>query len=92
MEDATEANGSVEPGISLRFGPVKNEDAEMGDAAADVNASGPNKRKSRASASQKISYAESESSGDEEDKPLVRCALYRNPPTFSNCDAVCCCC
>ena len=90
MEDATEANGSVEPGVSLRFGPVKSEDVEMGDADADANASGPNKRKSRASAGQNISYAESDGSGGEEDKPLVRFALNRNLPTFPNRDAVCC--
>lgn len=81
MEDANEANGQVDPGISLRFGPVKSEDVQMEDAEADGNALGPSKRKSRASTSQKMSYAEPESS-EEEDKPLVRYALHANPPTL----------
>lgn len=70
MEDATEANGHVDPGISIRFGPVKSEDTEMDDAGSDALAG---KRKSRTSVDQK-SYAEPESS-EEEDQPLVRRAL-----------------
>lgn len=71
MEDATDTNGHVDPGISIRFGPVKSEDTEMDDAGSDALAG---KRKSRASVDQKKSYAELESS-EEEDQPLVRHAL-----------------
>lgn len=68
MEDAPDTNGHVDPGVSVRFGPVKKEE----DAGSDTNASG--KRKTRTSVDQKKSYAEPESSG-EEDRPLVRYAL-----------------
>ena len=71
MEDTTETNGHVDPGISIRFGPVKSEDIEMEDAGSDALAG---KRKSRTSVDQKKSYAEPESS-EEEDQPLVRHAL-----------------
>lgn len=67
MEDAPDTNGHVDPGVSVRFGPVKKEDA-----GSDTNASG--KRKTRTSVDQKKSYAEPESS-EEEDQPLVRYAL-----------------
>lgn len=79
MEDATETNGHVDPGVSVRFGPVKNEDVDMDDAA---NAHGASKRRSRTSVGQKQSYAEPESS-EEEDQPLVRHTLR-----FSTRDAV----
>jgi DNA topoisomerase-1 len=74
MGDATETNGHVEPGISNRFGPVqKDGDIQMTDAGPQTNGS-ISKRKSRASVDKKMSYAEPESS--EEDQPLVR----RNQP------------
>lgn len=62
-------NGDVDPGVSIRFGPVQDEDVKMNDADAETG--GVSKRKSRASINQKKSYAEPESS-DEEDQPLVR--------------------
>lgn len=71
MEDATETNGHVDPGVSIRFGPVKSEDSEMKDAESEAQAG---KRKTRTSVDQKKSYAEPESS-EEEDQPLVRRAL-----------------
>ena len=62
------ANGDLDPGVSIRFGPVQDRDVEMEDAD---ETRGPNsKRKSRASIDQRKSYAEPESSEDE--KPLVR--------------------
>lgn len=81
MGDHNGTNGHVEPGVSLRFGPVQSEDAQMEDAETDANAPGPSKRKARASTSQRPSYAEPDSS-EEEDKPLVRYALHANLPTF----------
>lgn len=60
--------------ISVRFGPVQNNDIKMEDAD-DVR--GASKRKARTSVGQKKSYVEPESSEDE-DKPLVRCVPYLN--------------
>lgn len=74
---ATEMNGHVDPGVSLRFGPVEKEDVDMPDAEAEANGTGASKRKARESAGQRKSYAEPESSEEEEDKPLVRSALQR---------------
>lgn len=61
-------NGHVDPGVSIRFGPVQDKDVKMEDVEGD--ALGASKRKSRASIGEKKSYAEAESS--EEDEPLVR--------------------
>lgn len=72
---ATETNGHVDPGVSIRFGPVKFEnDVEMADA--DAQAGAASKRKSRNSVGQIKSYAEPESS--EEDQPLVRHTYLRH--------------
>ncbi|KAJ5157001.1 DNA topoisomerase 1 [Penicillium canariense] len=58
-------NGDLDPGISVRFGPVQDKDVEM----KDVNAHAVSKRKSRISIDKK-SYAEAESS--EDDQPLSK--------------------
>ncbi|XHF98215.1 hypothetical protein AWENTII_001780 [Aspergillus wentii] len=68
MDNATETNGHVDPGVSIRFGPVKTEDVDMEDADAEDRGAG--KRKARTSIGQK-SYAEPESS-EEEDQPLSK--------------------
>ncbi|KAJ5763503.1 hypothetical protein N7533_002184 [Penicillium manginii] len=60
-------NGTVEPGVSIRFGPVQDKDVDMEDA----DAHGVSKRKSRASIDNKKTYAEPESS-DEDDQPLSK--------------------
>jgi DNA topoisomerase-1 len=52
--------------MSVRFGPVQDKDVEMKDADAPALS----KRKSRASIDKKKSYAEPETS--EDDQPLVR--------------------
>lgn len=66
MEDA-DTNGHVDPGVSIRFGPVQGKDTGVDDAE-----SGAAKRKSRISIDQpRKSYAEPESS-EEDDQPLVR--------------------
>ncbi|KAL4931732.1 DNA topoisomerase 1 [Aspergillus undulatus] len=65
---ATEINGHVDPGVSIRFGAVqKDGDVEMNDADGAASAS---KRKARTSVGQAKSYAEPESS--EEDEPLSK--------------------
>lgn len=69
MADAPDANGDVEPGISVRFGPVQDNESNKADTENDVNGGGANKRKTRGSVGQRKSYAEPESSG--EDEPLV---------------------
>lgn len=63
-----DTNGHVDPGVSIRFGPVEDKDVKMEDA--EDGALGASKRKSRASIGEKKSYAEEESS--EEEEPLVR--------------------
>lgn len=71
MEPTTPSNEHVEPGISIRYGVIEPGDIEMKDAGATENGAGPSKRKSRAGAGNRKSYAEMESS-EEDDKPLVR--------------------
>jgi len=66
-------NGHVDPGVSIRFGPVEDKDVKMEDAEDDAIAA--IKRKSRTSVGEKKSYAEAESS--EEDQPLVRLTPLR---------------
>ncbi|KAI9372778.1 hypothetical protein BJX61DRAFT_422305 [Aspergillus egyptiacus] len=68
VNGASDANGHVDPGVSIRFGPVhKDDDVEMKDAAGPGGAS---KRKTRTSVGQAKSYAEPETS--EEDEPLSK--------------------
>ncbi|KAJ6037345.1 hypothetical protein N7540_001624 [Penicillium herquei] len=61
-------NGDLDPGVSVRFGPVQDADVDMKDVDAARSAS---KRKSRISMDRKKSYVEPESS-EEEDKPLSK--------------------
>lgn len=70
-------NGDLDPGLSVRFGPVRGKDVEM----KDVDGPALSKRKSRASIDNKKSYAEPESS--EDDQPLVRYTLARNSSYFA---------
>ncbi|KAE8376735.1 hypothetical protein BDV26DRAFT_265089 [Aspergillus bertholletiae] len=71
MGDATGTNGHLKPGISNRFGPVqKDKDVQMTDADAQDNGAF-SKRKARTSIGQRKSYAEPESS-EEEDQPLSK--------------------
>lgn len=55
--------------MTIHFGPADDGDVEMPDA--DVNGTVQGKRKSRSSAAN-YSYAEQESSEEDDDKPLVR--------------------
>ena len=68
MDKAMPSNGDVQPGISIRNGPVEQVDTTMTDVN-DVQTNGYTKRKVRESLN-KPSYAENESSDD--DEPLVR--------------------
>lgn len=71
MDKANPSNSHVEPGISIRNGPVAEMDVVPDAAGPELNGNGPSKRKSRGSIGHKVSYAEAESSEDD-DKPLVR--------------------
>lgn len=68
MGNNMKTNGDMNPGVSIRFGPVGDEDVDMDDVVDGVNGHGAGKRKARVSAASK-SYAEADSS--EDDKPLV---------------------
>jgi hypothetical protein len=67
MDKQVPSNGHVEPGISIRMGPV--DPMEVDEPATNGNANG--KRKARSSITNSKSYKDASSSG-EDDKPLVR--------------------
>jgi DNA topoisomerase-1 len=67
MDKEVPSNGHVEPGISIRMGPV--DDMDLDEPATNGNANG--KRKARSSITNGKSYKD-HSSSDEDDKPLVR--------------------
>jgi hypothetical protein len=66
MDKQIPSNGHVEPGISIRMGPV--DAMEVDSPATNGNANG--KRKARSSITNGKSYKDASSSG-EDDKPLV---------------------
>lgn len=70
LDKEVPSNGHVEPGISIRMGPV--EDMDVDEPATNGNANG--KRKARSSITNGKSYKHE--SSEEDDKPLVR-ALIR---------------
>jgi DNA topoisomerase-1 len=61
------SNGHVEPGISIRMGPV---DDSMDVDAPETNGNANGKRKARSSITNGKSYKDA-SSSEEDDKPLV---------------------
>jgi hypothetical protein len=67
MDKQVPSNGHVEPGISIRMGPV--DDMDVDAPATNGNANG--KRKARSSITNSKSYKDA-SSSEEDDKPLVR--------------------
>ncbi|KAH8700624.1 topoisomerase I [Talaromyces proteolyticus] len=69
MGGTANTNGNLNPGISIRFGPVGDEDTAMGDAPGEANGHTAGKRKARLSAGKK-SYVDPDSS--EDDKPLSK--------------------
>lgn len=68
MDKQIPSNGQLEPGISLRNGPVDEMDVD----APATNGAANGKRKSRPSLSNGKSYKEASSSDEEDSKPLVR--------------------
>lgn len=68
MDKAVPSSGAVQPGISIRNGPVEQMDTLMKDVG-EVHTNGHTKRKVRESLTKPL-YAEAESSDD--DEPLVR--------------------
>ena len=73
MDKGIQSNGHVEPGISLRMGPVEQMDVDGPDyQTSHVNGTSTVKRKSRGSLSKGKTYKEPTSSEDDDDEPLVR--------------------
>lgn len=66
LDKQVPSNGHVEPGISIRMGPVDNMDVD----APATNGAANGKRKARNSIPNGKSYKDA-SSSDEDDKPLV---------------------
>ena len=75
MDKALPSNAVVQPGISIRNGPVEQVDTLMTDGNEALT-NGHSKRKVRESLN-KPSYAEAESSDD--DEPLVRAKTISCP-------------
>ena len=71
MDKAVPSSGAVQPGISIRNGPVEQMDTLMTDVN-EIQTNGHTKRKVRESLN-KPSYADAESSDD--DEPLVRAQI-----------------
>jgi len=70
MDKQVPSNGHVEPGISIRMGPV--DDMDVDAPATNANVNGANgKRKARGSLNNGKTYKDA-SSSEEDDKPLVR--------------------
>jgi DNA topoisomerase-1 len=67
MDKQVPSNGHIEPGISIRMGPVDDMDVDTPDTNGNANG----KRKARSSISNSKSYKDASSSEDD-DKPLVR--------------------
>lgn len=67
MDKELPSNGHVEPGVSIRMGPVEDMDVDTPQTNGHVNG----KRKARSSMTNGRSYKEASSSEDD-DKPLVR--------------------
>lgn len=74
MDKQLPANGHVEPGISIRMGPVNDMDVNA------PNGTTNGKRKSRGSIPT-ASYKDHSASEDDDDKPLV--GLHTDPSTLS---------
>ena len=68
MDAEAPSNGHVEPGISIRMGPI--DDSKMDVDAPETNGNANGKRKARTSVGNSKSYKDASSSEDD-DKPLV---------------------
>lgn len=71
MDKQVPSNGHVEPGISIRMGPVDEMDVD----APATNGAANGKRKARTSIPNGRSYKDA-SSSEEDDKPLVRPTVH----------------
>jgi DNA topoisomerase-1 len=69
MDAEAPSNGHIEPGISIRMGPI--DDNKMDVDAPETNGNASVKRKARTSVANSKSYKDASSSEDD-DKPLVR--------------------
>lgn len=78
MNAEAPSNGHVEPGISIRMGPI--DDSKMDVDAPETNGNVNGKRKARTSAANGKSY-EDASNSEDDDKPLVR-LFVRSVRTF----------
>lgn len=67
MDAQLPSNGHIEPGVSIRMGPVEDMDVDAAPTNGNING----KRKARSSLTNGKSYKE-QSSSEEDDKPLVR--------------------
>lgn len=72
MDADVPSNGHVEPGISIRMGPVQ--DDKMDVDAPETNGNTNGKRKARTSVANSKTYKDASSSEDD-DKPLVCLSL-----------------
>lgn len=72
MDKQLPSNGTVNPGISIRHGPVEDTNMDDGPPVTNgaTNGAANGKRKSRGSISK--TYKEATSSDEDENKPLVR--------------------
>ncbi|KAF2266053.1 DNA topoisomerase 1 [Lojkania enalia] len=68
MDKQTPSNGHIEPGVSIRMGPVEDMDVDVPLTNGNVNG----KRKSRVSLTNGKSYKEASSSEEDDDKPLSK--------------------
>lgn len=78
MNAEAPSNGHVEPGISIRMGPI--DDSKMDVDAPETNGNANGKRKARTSVANGKSYKDASNSEDD-DKPLVR-RFVRSVRTF----------
>jgi DNA topoisomerase I len=78
LVNGSQTNGHVDPGISIRMGPVEPMDIDDPDAVTSpVNGIAAAKRKSRGSLGKAKSYKEASNSEGEDDEPLVRIYTHR---------------
>jgi DNA topoisomerase-1 len=80
LDKQVPSNGHVEPGISIRMGPV--DDMDLDAPATNGNAAG--KRKARNSITNSKSYKDASSSEDD-DKPLVHTHRITQENECANC-------
>lgn len=79
------SNGHVNPGVSVRMGPVDVMDVDEPEhEGPQVNGNASGKRKSRGSLNQIKSYKEASESDQDDDKPLVCDSRAFSPTEYSD--------